>query len=1068
MRGWRRLGFCCLGWAVVLVISAPVSVSEPALVPTPYFTSSFAPNAVFTKMEGQMRDRITARSGITLTLRIIAGTTTNIPVPPGYPPGGVIAANTQVTNSKGDDAGPYTTCYTALTPLVSSFSVSEQERLLAHEVFHCFEDEIMGKIRATLAPLWLKEGLADWVSQTVAPVPVTDQLSNYFRGDYLPRPTTLLFSRAYDAAGFWGHLQDSGIDLWHRLDTVLIAPSGDEAIYAAAVAGDEKAVLDSWGSSFLQKAAFGPEWTMHSPYAIPNDAKPPAIVPLTATDKVDAAQYSANLFQVVAPAATPIVHIQLDGYGRLGDTRLDTTELTNAWFCQNGSCSCPAGSTGHPPPTQQLGPQAYLGLAASGKTTTAQVTFETLEQYCKQKAEPPSGGSGGGKAASQGDPHLETLNGGAYDFQAAGEFTLLRSRSGDLDIQAREQPALGSTDVAWNTAIAMRAAGTRVEVDPGAPTVVLVDGRRTTLAPSRIRRLWGGGQLSSDGQGDVIVKWPDGSVADVFADYLGENVSFSAPPGVDGLTGLLAAWVQPPHHSGAPSASEVLIGGNGRRYRLDPESKKGFHTLYTTFADSWRITPQGSLFTYPAGKNTGSYTVPGFPSKQLTIASLPIAARATAKRTCQAAGVTNKTLLADCELDVAATGKKAMATATARLQTLAAAGGRPSPSNTRGASTLDPKADTSGAIVADSSGASYIAWDDAGTHGRPASVHFCKIPRGGKCTTPKTLPLPAANATSGISEPFPVLGAVPGVIYVVGPSDLTANTVIWTSTNNGASFSAPYAAPVGDYGGGTDVGDVLRDPGSTTASTAASSAKDSFDIASSDSGVYFSVADKADAHIPNSTERGFTLGHSFAADATLGFARSAASSQIEAYVVPTVTPSTIEFYREKGGANTLPQSWTGPVKVADGTLPRLASGPAGLFLLSEDYTSTHESSPTRLDVRKYDPTTHRFGPPSILTNDMALGTTGLLNDPGDIYDNPATGHLYVAWPGVRKTDGALVMRLWTSTNEGHSWSPPSDIAVIGPGYQGIPRLAVGDDGTAFLTFLDDRGLEISSLAALPG
>lgn len=97
----------------------------------------------------------------------------------------------------------------------------------------------------------------------------------------------------------------------------------------------------------------------------------------------------------------------------------------------------------------------------------------------------------------------------------------------------------------------------------------------------------------------------------------------------------------------------MLIGGDGHRYVIDPTTTAGFKTLYGPFADSWRVTPKTSLFTYPKGKSTRSYAVKGFPA---AFSELPAAAKSSAETTCKADGVTNPKLLADCALDVGETG----------------------------------------------------------------------------------------------------------------------------------------------------------------------------------------------------------------------------------------------------------------------------------------------------------------------------------------------------------------------------------------------------------------------------
>jgi hypothetical protein len=48
--------------------------------------------------------------------------------------------------------------------------------------------------------------------------------------------------------------------------------------------------------------------------------------------------------------------------------------------------------------------------------------------------------------ADNGDPHIRTVSGEHYDFQSAGEFTLLLD--GDMEIQARQTPVPSAPPVA--------------------------------------------------------------------------------------------------------------------------------------------------------------------------------------------------------------------------------------------------------------------------------------------------------------------------------------------------------------------------------------------------------------------------------------------------------------------------------------------------------------------------------------------------------------------------------------------------------------------------------------------
>ena len=96
----------------------------------------------------------------------------------------------------------------------------------------------------------------------------------------------------------------------------------------------------------------------------------------------------------------------------------------------------------------------------------------------------------GAEASSNGDPHVLTADGLAYDFQAAGEFTAIKSSSSDFEIQVRQEPWAGSTTVTVNTAVAMNVAGDRVGVYVGARDVVHINGRSVRVV--KAARLRGG------------------------------------------------------------------------------------------------------------------------------------------------------------------------------------------------------------------------------------------------------------------------------------------------------------------------------------------------------------------------------------------------------------------------------------------------------------------------------------------------------------------------------------------------------------------------------------------------
>jgi VWD domain-containing protein len=237
---------------------------------------------------------------------------------------------------------------------------------------------------------------------------------------------------------------------------------------------------------------------------------------------------------------------------------------------------------------------------------------------------------------STGDPHLLSYDGRRYDFQAAGEFVASRDAGGGdpggrFQLQVRQEPYPGRTDVAVNTAVAADVGGDRVEIDmTGGSPRVLVNGEPRDEVGGQLA---GGGALSAADTvlGKLIgIAWPDGTAVTV------------APIGGFGLS--LSTSLAP-----ARAGAVQGLFGNADG---DPADDVPAGTLYPGYADSWRVTPATSLFTYPAGRSTASYTDRSFPRQRPAPADT-----AAAEAICRQAGVTDPAVLANCVLDVAVTGQ---------------------------------------------------------------------------------------------------------------------------------------------------------------------------------------------------------------------------------------------------------------------------------------------------------------------------------------------------------------------------------------------------------------------------
>jgi hypothetical protein len=576
--------------------------------------------------------------------------------------------------------------------------LSFKQHTLAHELGHCMQSKYGGVLHATSAGNvgWLLEGLPEWIADEVVPlVPSENPLALSRLTSYDLQPGLGLDQLDYDAVGFFGHVADAIGEntLWNRIPQIMTVGDTPEGL-TDTVQSNAQEVYDTWGGSYAQRPDLGPKWMRINPYPATQIATGEQIIQLGATKVIVPAgsvplaglPASGSLYQV--SATEPFLRIDPQGelFGRLADSSgmdLQIEQTAGHLYCTIESCdACPPGTVGTPPPSEPLTTPLLIGLSGGtppGSGGNAVLTGVPWSKFCHHRTLPPGGGGGGSMgcgtgvcASSGGDPHLSTFAGDAYDFQAAGEFTLLKSTTDDLEIQERQQPFLRSSAVAINTAVAMRVAGAIVEVDAGRSpdnSLVLWLNKRRVPAQGSLR-LRGGGVLSAN-NGMVTVSWPDGTKAQLFSGgasafarayciYVAVKV---APGRVGHLTGLLG-------DAGAASGTE-FVGRDGRHYSADValgETPANFKLLYRSFGQSWRIRQRDSLFVYPRGKDTNSYTIKGFPSHPENVLSLSPAAFGSGEHACTTAGVTDPVVLGDCIVDVGATGDTGFAGGAAHLQ----------------------------------------------------------------------------------------------------------------------------------------------------------------------------------------------------------------------------------------------------------------------------------------------------------------------------------------------------------------------------------------------------------------
>jgi proteasome lid subunit RPN8/RPN11 len=288
--------------------------------------------------------------------------------------------------------------------------------------------------------------------------------------------------------------------------------------------------------------------------------------------------------------------------------------------------------------------------------TDAQTPIDPLESVACPETDDGDwfGGMMDWLGGMMGDPHILPLDGGVFDFQAAGEFIAIQSPGGDLIVQARLEPYLTSGSVSVMTAVAVKLPRRRIGIYAQEPHV-RIGGHdiREWLGDAQTGRV----ALPDDARidlrkGEVEITGPRGDrIRIVFHMNRYLDAYFALPQSRQGaVSGLLGNF------DGEPGND--LVTRQGTTVQLASATGVEFRQkFYRDWGDSWRISATESLFDYPRGRTAADYDIRDYPREVRAYSEIASSPEATwAEASCRATGITADPLLARCIYDLVVTG----------------------------------------------------------------------------------------------------------------------------------------------------------------------------------------------------------------------------------------------------------------------------------------------------------------------------------------------------------------------------------------------------------------------------
>jgi hypothetical protein len=317
-------------------------------------------------------------------------------------------AGTTVGVCAGADLAP-TSCSIRIYPAIQNAALAVRREVLLHELTHCAQFEAMGSLGDLGAvPQWVMDGTADYVAQTLSQawsgsVPLASWWPTWLRS-----PERNLFTRGYDAVGFWHLLAQKGIDVYALVDPVTRAGvGGSSSAYSRAIQGVQ-ALAEDWGPTSVSLRS-NPAWKLNFPWVpTPDITTRPVTKDSSFEGNFD--RLGAYVSGLRLAADLVIVSTNASTTGRLLDSSNTGYPISGTQtFCTRpGGCACPEEEPDTTPKIRAG--QAYLGLADVSGAGYFTVRGQSLEEHCKRKRPGGNAPSGPAPGTSGGGLEIRDLN----------------------------------------------------------------------------------------------------------------------------------------------------------------------------------------------------------------------------------------------------------------------------------------------------------------------------------------------------------------------------------------------------------------------------------------------------------------------------------------------------------------------------------------------------------------------------------------------------------------------------------------------------------------------------------